>query len=61
MATGLTPGRLGQKPCENRVHCSNLIIRIHIDLTPALTISRHEMDAALDIIEECIDTVERSR
>lgn len=31
-----------------------------LTLTPALTISREEMDTALDIVEECIDTVERT-
>ena len=31
-----------------------------LTLTPALTITKEEMDAALDIIEECIADIERS-
>ena len=30
-----------------------------LTLTPALTITREEMDRALDIIEECLDEVEK--
>ena len=30
-----------------------------LTLTPALTITRDEMDKALDILEECLDEVER--
>ena len=30
-------------------------------LTPPLTITRTELDQALDIVEECLDQVERTR
>jgi 4-aminobutyrate aminotransferase len=32
-----------------------------LTLTPALTITREEMDKALDIIEECISEVEKNK